>query len=79
MKSWETTSNNIIDKYQQLFKQENVKLDDINIGVKYCYVYPSLELERRCKSATKIFLNLHKEIDKFPKYCRGLIYSKLKQ
>ena len=79
MTLWETRTNNIINKYKQLLKQENVKLDDINIGIKYYYVYPSFELERRYKTAVKIFFNLHKEIDKFPKYCRGLIYSKLKQ
>lgn len=76
---WDTCTQKIIDKYVGAMKEARVIFSDIDIGYKCCYVYKTLELERRCTEAIKIFNNLHKEIDKFPKRNRGIIYAALKK
>ena len=76
---WSTCTHKIIDKYLKFMKEARIVFSDVDIGCKCCYVYKTLELERRCTEATKIFNNLHKEIDKFPKRNRGIIYAKLKK
>lgn len=76
---WDTCTNKIIKKYRQLMKELCVVFSDIDIGHKCCYVYKTLELERRCTVATKLFNSLHIEIDKYPKYCRGYIYAELRK
>lgn len=76
---WNICTHKVISKYRSLMKEAHVVLSDVDIGCKCCYVYKTLELERRCAEATKIFNNLHKEIDKFPKGYRGIIYTNLKK
>ena len=76
---WEIKTKEIIDKYIKLMKNNRVIFHDIFIGVKCCHMYKSIELERRCVTATKICDNLRREINKFPKYCRGIIYSRLRK
>lgn len=76
---WNICTHKIINKYVKLMKEARVVFSDADIGCKCCYVYKTLELERRCTEATKIFNNLHKEIDKFPKCYRGIIYSNLRR
>lgn len=76
---WSNETKRIIEKYRDLYKRERVSFNDYTIGYKCCYVYKTIELERRCTEATKIFNNLHKEIDKFPKCYRGIIYSNLRR
>lgn len=76
---WNICAQKIIDKYVRLMNEGRVVLSDVDIGCKCCYVYKTLELERRCTTATCLYLQLHKEIDKFPKYCRGYIYSELRK
>ena len=76
---WNTCADKIINKYMYLMKKSHVLFSDIYIGCKCCYVYKTPELKRRCTEATKIFNSLHKEIDKFPKYYRGMIYLKLRK
>ena len=76
---WNACTQKIIDKYLKLMREARVTLSDITIGYKCCYVYKTLEMERRCTEATKIFNNLHKEINKFPKCYRGIIYSNLRR
>lgn len=76
---WENKTRDIIDKYISLMKNNRIVFNDIFIGVKCCYMYNSLELERRCVTATKMHYKLCGEINKFPKYCRGIIYSTLRK
>lgn len=76
---WNICTQKIIDKYMQLMKEARVVFSDVDIGCKCCYAYKTLELERRCAEATKLFNSLHKEIDKFPKQYRGIIYAALRK
>lgn len=76
---WHTCTQKIIDKYVGLMKNARIVFSDVDIGCKCCYVYTTLELERRHSEATKMVNNLHKEIDKFPKRCRGIIYAALRK
>ena len=76
---WNISSQKIVDKYVKLMKETRVVFHDIDIGYRCCYVYKTPELERRCTEATKIFNCLHKEIDKFPKQYRGIIYAALRK
>ena len=76
---WNTCTQKIIDKYIRLMKEARVVFSDVDIGYKCCYVYKTLELERRCTEATKLFNCLYKEIDKFPKQYRGIIYAALRK
>ena len=76
---WDIYIQKNIDKYVEIMRKIRVIFSDINIGYKYCYVYKTLELERRCTEATKIFNNFHKEIDKFSKRNREIIYVVLKK
>lgn len=76
---WDTCTQKIIDKYVELMKESRVVFSDVDIGCKCCYVFKTLELERRCTEATKIINSLHKEIDKIPKRNRGIVYAALRK
>lgn len=76
---WDTCTQKIIDKYVRAMREARVIFSDVAIGYHCGYVYKTLELKRRCTEATKIYISLHKEIDKFPRYCRGIIFAKLKK
>lgn len=76
---WDTCTQKIIGKYIKLMKEAHVVFFDVDIGYKCCYVYKTLELERRCTETTKIVNSLRKEIDKFPKRYRGIIYAALRK
>lgn len=76
---WDTCTQKIIGKYVELMKEARIVFSDVDIGCKCCYVYKTLELERRYTKATKMYINLHKEIDKFPKRYRGIIYAALRK
>lgn len=76
---WNIYTHKIIDKYMKFMKEAHIVFSDVDIGCKCCYVYKTLELERRCTEATKMYTNLHKEIDKFPKRNRGIIYAALRK
>jgi hypothetical protein len=76
---WDTCTQKIIDKYVRAMREARVIFSDITIGYHCCYAYKTFELKRRCTEATKIYISLHKEIDKFPKRNRGIIYSALKK
>lgn len=76
---WDICTEKIIDKYVRIMRETCVTFSDITIGYKCGYVYKTLELKRRYTEASKMYINLHKEIDKFPRYCRGMIFAKLKK
>ena len=76
---WGACTQKIIDKYIKLMKESRVVFSDVNIGYECCYEYKTLELERRCTEATRIFQNIVEEIDKFPKQYRGIIFAALRK
>lgn len=76
---WDTCTQKVIDKYVRAMREARVIFSDITIGLECYYVYKTPELERRCTEAIKIFNNLHKEIDKFPRRNRGIIYAALRK
>jgi hypothetical protein len=76
---WNICSYKIIEKYLKLMKESRIVFSDIDIGCKCCYMYKTLELERRCTEATKIFNSLYREIDKFPKRYRGIVWAALRK
>lgn len=76
---WEHKIDYIVNKYKEALKDNKVVYSDIFIGVNNNYEYPSIETYRRYKVADNIIISLCAEIDKFPRFYRGIICAKLKK
>jgi hypothetical protein len=76
---WEHKIDYIVNKYMQMMKDNNVIYSDVYIGVNSNYKYSSLDAYRRYKVADNIIISLCAEIDKFPRFYRGIICAKLKK
>lgn len=75
---WSNETKRIIEKYRDLYKRERISFNDYNI-IYFCHMNITLEQERRCSTAIRLYRQLRKEIDKFPKCYRGMIYSNLRR
>jgi predicted metal-dependent peptidase len=75
---WNTCADKVINKYIRLMKELHVVFSDTYIGYQTCEENKTYDLNKWYVAVT-LFNNLHKEIDKFPKRNRGIIYAALKK
>lgn len=74
---WCNEANKIVDKYKKSMIKNNVSAVDIQIVIKQCYNIKNYKQKDKYDTMSKIYMSLHEEIDKFPKFYRGIIYRKL--
>jgi hypothetical protein len=75
---WDKCADKVTNKYMQLLRESHVDFSDIYTGYRTYDKNEQPDLNK-WYVAVRLFNNLHKEIDKFPKRNRGIIYATLRK
>lgn len=76
---WEDLAVSLLTKYQEIIEKRNFKFEDYKFGVQRCYIFTSIEEERRYREACKLYDKVLKDTNKIPKRYKGFIISQLKR